>query len=159
MIVSLIPSLWASFAAIKASYVEIITRVLEPGCRDFLTFSHKSISEVECWCLPIRPHWQFNPPWRCWMRLSSVICAGQSSVFTQNSKKRLLFETSSVWVLTQDGLFHRAIQKRPARKYLEKGRHLQKNDWQVIWWMIYHPSITFYQLEPMRSTVGEPPVE
>ncbi len=65
-------------------------QILEPGCRDFHSFSHKRMIEVEYWCslsvgVPVHPK---GVAWG----LRSRLCAGQSSSSTTNWKKKFFMD-------------------------------------------------------------------
>ncbi len=58
-------------------------QILEPGCRDMLPFSHKSINEFQHCFWVMRPGlFQFS----CWLGLRSGLCAVQSNSSMPNSE-------------------------------------------------------------------------
>lgn len=75
--------------AVKAS--DLTDNILEPGCRDLLHFSQKSISEVGHRCWAIRLESQYSTSTQsCWMGVRSGISASRSSSLTPNWEKPLL---------------------------------------------------------------------
>ncbi len=91
----LIPKPWALICCCTSlhSSGQALHKTLDPRCRDLLSFSHKSISEVGA-LMSDSKGWLTvgagNSSQRCWMGLRSGLCAGQSSSSTPVRKSFLM---------------------------------------------------------------------